>query len=270
MLRLPMLRALVAFSLVVASAADDDSAYIADDADAYLESVGVPQGLPLLSVRYKVGSWGKKVLIEGGKTETLKVPKDAEAKPLITWDKSENAETGHTERYVLLMFGPDEPVRASADGASAGEHGPVLYWFLLNCEDSATSCYEGMPYQAPNPQKATGDHRYIFLLFRQQANKVPPMDKISEYMNAPRDHWPLKSFVSSLEASLEPVAVTWFYGSYEGPQDAIEGGGSASGDAPKAKVAAASDSPPPPKASPLGPGWDRAKKPAHDDEHDEL
>lgn len=243
--------------LLLCAIVSAEQGYVPDDADAYLETVGVPSGLPLLSVKYKVGSWGRKVLVEGAKTE-LRAPADVESKPMVTWEKTVSPETSHTERYAMLMFGPDEPARASSDGS--GMQGPVLHWLLLNCQDSATSCYEALQYQPPRPNPSSGDHRYIFVLFRQRANKVPPMDKISPFVSvASRERWPLKEFVSSLAESLEPVAVAWFYGSAEGPQAALAGGdGSGAG---TAKPAAAS----PAGAAPLGLQWDHDKRPKHDE-----
>ena len=84
--RLTMLaRAALLALLGVARASDPSS-----DVDAYLEAIGVPTGLPLLTVKYPRGGWGHKLTIERT-AKVLKAPDDVHMKPVVKWDP-ENAD----------------------------------------------------------------------------------------------------------------------------------------------------------------------------------
>lgn len=99
---------------------------------------------------------------------------------------------------------PDAPRRAT-DGSKAGKAGPWLHWLVADCKDGSTaSCSPPvMPYAPPTPPQ--GNHRYIFLLFRQSAKGVVgnPHQK--------RMQWDLRGFLKRNKDRLGPVAMSYFY-----------------------------------------------------------
>ena len=255
--------------LHVGAASAFQTSHSIDDALQYLGSLGFHRDTPVLDgVKYSIGAWGRKVRIEGEST-SLKVPDDVSKKPAVTWDGGEPGPGGHKNKHVLLLVGPDEPSRKDPDGVAAGTRGPVILWMGLNCESDADSCYEGIRYEPPRPPPNSGQHRYIFLLFRQRPGKTPDMSTISKFLQmSSRDNWPLFEFTRTMEEFLEPAAVTFFYGSREGPDEALP--------------SPPSPTPPPPHpvdekptlrmktpravgASGLGPGWEGGKRPKHDE-----
>jgi hypothetical protein len=61
------------------------------------------------------------------------------------------------ELYTLIMYDPDTP------------HGDYVHWLIINIKDNIKNGEILIPYKGPSPPINTGIHRYIFLLFRQQA-----------------------------------------------------------------------------------------------------
>ena len=61
------------------------------------------------------------------------------------------------ELYTLIMYDPDTP------------HGDYVHWLIINIKDNIKNGEIIIPYKGPAPPMNTGIHRYIFLLFRQQA-----------------------------------------------------------------------------------------------------
>jgi len=251
------------------------------DADAYLQTVGVEQGLPQLIVKYEVGSWGRKVEVEGGNTH-FKVPDDVRNLPIVQWEPLNDA-NGNKRKFVLMMVAPDEPERASTDGASAGTAGPRIVWLMLNCVSDAKSGNELFQYQPPAPAANTGTHRYILILFQQTSPPKGGMDALREFIEVyTRDSWGLADFVRKFKDSMQPVAINFFYGSQEGPQAELEGGGADPQPAAGATPPPQEQKAPPQKqkaplkmkppaakgAMSLGPQW-ATPRPAHD-LHDEL
>jgi len=281
-----------------------------EDAEKYLGPLGL-SGIPELTVKYKVGAWGRKVELEGSKS-FLELD-DVARQPTIEWEPLVSEETGHPAKFTLLMVDPDSPSRdIDTDGEQPGRSGPYIHWVGLNCGSSAESCYQAVPYEKPNPLSGTGKHRYIFLLFMQ--TKPPPtMDILLKYMNVPtRSSWDLKGFINAMSCCMEAVAMNFFYASAVGPprQEALsedelkerfvkeairqpgpvrmmtpaEQEGASMGAAASSSITQASGTgdrvratPPPPApiqpkkhgasvgGSSLGPGWDLAARPQHDE-----
>ena len=147
--------ALVAILGLLSLARTDDSSGVAPldesneevaDCEAYLQTLDIPAGLPQLSVRYKVGGWGKKVSISGANSK-LKGD-DVKKRPDVEWGEAKRPD-GVKLKFVLLMFGPDEPRRKAAD--ADGSKGPYLHWMGVNCESTGASCYQNVEYEAPDP-----------------------------------------------------------------------------------------------------------------------
>jgi len=64
---------------------------------------------------------------------------------------------GPNELYTLIMYDPDTP------------HGDYTHWLIINIKDNIKNGEIIIPYKGPSPPMNTGIHRYIFLLFRQEA-----------------------------------------------------------------------------------------------------
>jgi len=207
--RLPLLCAplLCALSCGAVESSSYTDLFHFEDAELYLQSVGIPAGLPQLRVKYKVGSWGRKLEIQGSASEVAVA--DVVQQPTVQWLASPTASTGVKRKHVLLMVDPDAPHRA-ADGSQAGTDGPVIHWLGLNCETDAKSCYDAIPYAPPAPREGTGPHRYIFVLFEQTK---PPQsgDALLEFMSITnRERWGLARFMEVFRGSMEPAAVNYF------------------------------------------------------------
>ena len=241
--------------LAIASARAD---YSLDDADRYLESVAVAGRLQPLHVTYSVGGWGRKVRVEGASTQ-LSAPKDVKERPSVEWD-AQNVNGATRHKFVLAMIDPDHPEGVGANLAASGTEGPVMHWLGLNCDESAASCHEAIPYVPPALQPGTGKHRCIFVLFRQRPNQLPDKDVLNSFLGLPsRNNWPFGDFVKKLEGSIEPFAVNFFYASAEGEP---AGAKPAAGPAPSAIPLG-------PGATPLGPPWVESMRPKPE-WHDEL
>lgn len=250
-------RAALLVVLIVGARADVDNS----DAMQFLTAMGLPPFLPNLDVKYDIGSWGKKLRVEGAATH-VKAPDDVRKAPMVEWPESAESSETVNSKFVMLMVAPDEPMRASKEGFDAGATGPQILWMGVNCVSSVKSCYEAIPYEAPNPAPRTGKHRYIYLLLKQRPGKVPDMNTLAGFLHigGSRNNWPLADFLISLEESLEPVATAFFYGSREGTEAAS---------APSGDDAPLRMQPPGGGASGLGPGWAGGKRPVID-AHDEL
>ena len=256
-------RAALLALLGVARASDPSS-----DVDAYLEAIGVPTGLPLLTVKYPRGEWGHKLTIERT-AKVLKAPDDVHMKPVVKWDP-ENADENTKNKFIIAMVGPDHPKRMGR--MQSGTLGPLLHWLGVNCEADVKTCYEAVPYEPPKPDASTGVHRYILLLFRQTS--PPPMDTLSPFLAGRRDEYPFAEFVSTMSEHMTPIASNFFLASAEGDGVAELDGGEYEPPAADVDAAGAADvastvwtepagGPSPPTASPLGPKW--GARPKHEE-----
>jgi phosphatidylethanolamine-binding protein (PEBP) family uncharacterized protein len=237
-----------------------------EDAEAYLTSVGVIEGLPHLEVKYTSSAWGQKLEVLG--SDTALSLTEVKGAPQVKWDP-QNDPNGHANKFVLLMIGPDEPRRNGPEGREPGANGPYIYWMGLNCLDSAESCYQAIPYEAPNPEPGTGSHRYIFLLFRQTA-QPPSMDVLGSFLNVgTRQRWDLRGFVREMAKSMAPAALNFFYSSVEGTGQTGGGGGGGGGQQqpqqPQVRRMKRPEEVPKAHGSSLGPSWDPKARPVHEE-----
>lgn len=225
-----------------------------EDAEEYLVNLGIPRGLPQLEMKYKVGGWGRKLRVEGSAT-VVKDPSGLKGAPIIRWEGNKD-DRDIKLKYMLLMIDPDLPTRdAASDGAHPGASGPVLHWLGLNCVDGAESCYQAIPYMAPSPAKGSGRHRYIFVLF-QQTKPPPSMEWVSQFLQvSTREKWDLAGFLDAMKDCMEPLAINFFYAT-------VDEGSPESEEPLHMKPPADGDGS---GQSGLGPRWDPAARPDHDE-----
>ena len=235
-----------------------DGTHHFDDAERYLKTVGLPKGLPELQMKYKVGSWGRKLEVAGSAT-VITDPTTLKGRPTIEWE-AEVKDDNTKAKYMLLMIDPDSPTRdVETDGELPGTAGPVLHWLGLNCEDSAESCYQAIPYVAPSPNPGTGRHRYIYILF-EQTKPPPSMESWSKFLSTPtRTNWDLGGFLDAMKDCMAPLAMNFLYATVDeavvpeppAPPPAIP---QPSGGLPRGSG-----------QSGLGPKWDPTARPKHDE-----
>lgn len=83
--------------------------------------------------------------------------------------------------------------------------GPYRHWVLTNIPESGDfkAASELAPYIGPGPPPKTGDHRYIFLLFKQ-----PQQDIKTQALQEESSCWDFKAFIQ--QQQLELVGVNFF------------------------------------------------------------
>ena len=238
----PCLRVLLFF--FASSAPCTNAASLFEDAERYLATFGVDAGLDHLEVTYTYDNWGRKEHIAGSEVAVSRV---AQA-PSVQWETPDAS----NERYCIVAISPDEPSRASVDGVASGRDGPYLHWFALNCKTDASSCYNAVPYEAPQPMPGTGSHRYIFILLR-QTSLPNAQDILRKYLAVnSRQRWDLGGFLEATKGGMDPVAINFFYAS-------------ADEDVQKTLRMKRPEEVPKHSAKGLGPGWDPKARPSHDE-----
>eukprot|EP00931_Biecheleriopsis_adriatica_P003055 TRINITY_DN104311_c0_g1_i1.p1 TRINITY_DN104311_c0_g1~~TRINITY_DN104311_c0_g1_i1.p1 ORF type:complete len:181 (-),score=21.81 TRINITY_DN104311_c0_g1_i1:41-583(-) len=160
------------------------------DAELYLESCGVPAGLPRLAMRFG------DVEILGSQSQFCKRADVALQKaPEISFDSALGTCT-------IVAIDPDAPDRVG-DGSGPGDFGPWLHWLKTDCDGgSVTGGHVRCPYMGPAPPK--GNHRYIFVLFQQ-------LGQVKKLQGLERRAWNFPGFLRANKATLQPVAVNFFY-----------------------------------------------------------
>ena len=112
--------------------------------------------------------------------------------------------------YVsVVMFDPDAPSRVG-DGSGPGASGPWLHALWTECGEDTASGEAVVEYNPPTPPTGTGEHRYIFVRFKQ---KKGDDDVKVELGSKERSKWDLKGFVESNAEVLTPAGVTFFVAS---------------------------------------------------------
>ncbi|CAF1423932.1 unnamed protein product [Rotaria sordida] len=101
---------------------------------------------------------------------------------------------------TLVMIDPDAP------SPSQPITGPFIHWIKANFQDNHLNNGENIcPYMGPGPREATGEHRYIFLLY--QSNQIIKQDK--QFNSIPeRRKFTLEKFVSDNHLTL--IHLTYF------------------------------------------------------------
>ena len=114
--------------------------------------------------------------------------------------------------YVsVVMFDPDAPSRAG-DGSGPGASGPWLHALWTGCDGDTASGEAVVEYNPPTPPTGTGEHRYVFVQFKQKKKKDGDDFKV-ELGSKERSKWDLKGFVESNAEVLTPAGVTFFVAS---------------------------------------------------------
>ena len=103
-------RAALLVVLIVGARADVDNS----DAMQFLTAMGLPSFLPNLDVKYDIGSWGKKLRVEGAATH-VKAPDDVRKAPTVEWPESSESSETVNSKFVMLMVAPDETMREHVD-----------------------------------------------------------------------------------------------------------------------------------------------------------
>jgi len=255
----PTVLARTLLALVVCVARGFQTSSLAD-AESYLQTVGISPGGSMLSVKYEVGSWGERIRVDGASTH-LAAAAVANA-PTVSWDPDIGLEAdppdSRPNKFVLLAVSPDEPLRTTADGNSAGALGPRIVWWLANCDGSASKCNDLISYEAPTHAANSGTHRLIFILFRQTGG-LPSMSLLTPFLSVTtRNNWMLADFIDTMSPYMKPAAINFLYTSAEGPQADADGSGDA------VTVYSPQEDGQRSGATALGPTWS-AGKPAHDE-----
>ena len=184
-----------------------------DDANLYLSGLGIPSGLPELNLAHVKkslpcwrcpcwcplmivcsGRYGATTIHGSASQFSKKKDKFLQSAPTITWDSD-------SDKYTLLYLDPDAPDRAG-DGSGAGKFGPWLHWLVTDCtKGNVNTGTQALDHMGPGPPK--GNHRYIFVLFKQTGN--PTVGSVA------RKSWDVMGFLKSNANSLTPVASNFFY-----------------------------------------------------------
>ncbi len=131
-----------------------------EDAEVYLSAIGIPKGLPEQRLEF-----GPHATIHGAASQFRKtVDRFLQVAPTATWDAGLGPCT-------LLFIDPDAPDRAG-DGSVAGKNGPWLHWLVTDAVGSVDTGKQVVEYVGPGLQM--GNHRYIFILFRQSGPVAVP------------------------------------------------------------------------------------------------
>ncbi|CAO3632356.1 unnamed protein product [Cunninghamella echinulata] len=109
--------------------------------------------------------------------------------------------------YTLFLIDPDAPSRADP------KNGPFRHWVVTNIPGSsqeqiytATSLHT-TTYMGPKPPGDTGNHRYVFLLYKQRDKS----QKFQALSNDVRKNFDFKQYAR--DNDLELVGVNFFYSS---------------------------------------------------------
>ncbi|KAI7905346.1 phosphatidylethanolamine-binding protein [Cokeromyces recurvatus] len=123
-------------------------------------------------------------------------PSESSETPKVTFvAPDENA------KYTLLVVDPDAPTKANP------KWGPYRHWIITNIPGSAdfSQANEQEPYLGPGPPPKTGDHRYIFLLYKQPEAQAVDFGTLSIEK---RNNWEYQTLIEKNQ--LELVAVNFF------------------------------------------------------------
>ena len=92
------------------------------DAELFLATVGVPVGLPMLTVHFD----GKEICASSSQfSKTKAAHRFLMNEPTVEW--------AHSEAMTLMMIDPDAPEREE-DGSLPGKRGPWLHWLISGCK----------------------------------------------------------------------------------------------------------------------------------------
>lgn len=162
------------------------------DAELYLTQLGIPPGLPELSVTYRQAvSDGR---IHGESSQFSKKDTFLRVKPDVDFDP-------RLGPCTLVALDPDVPVRKKG-GTSPNVMGPWLHWLVADAEGAADAGTDIVPYAGPVPAK--GNHRLIFVLFQQGEGHLDFAAGVK------RAKWKFDVFLQA-NPGMKPVAVNFLY-----------------------------------------------------------
>ncbi|RCH91511.1 Phosphatidylethanolamine-binding protein 4 [Rhizopus azygosporus] len=149
----------------------------------------VPEGFSpstLLSIRYPKG--------EDVALGNFIKPSDSAETPNISFVAPDS-----DAQYTLLLIDPDAPSKQDP------KWGPYRHWVVVNIPGSADfmAANQLTSYMGPAPPPKTGDHRYIFLLYKQ-----PSINSNFNALSQDASCFDYKSFVQ--QNGLELVSVNFF------------------------------------------------------------
>ena len=130
----------------------------------------------------------------------------------VSYPSSSNKKTNFTEQetssepsvritnpdgqYTLLMIDPDAGKKTNKNASPGNTQGLYyLHWLVVNIPASG-NVKEGdaiVPYAGPTPPTGTGQHRYMFILYKQKVGIVSGMNVQQ------RGNWNLQEFLQGKE-----------------------------------------------------------------------
>lgn len=88
-------------------------------------------------------------------------PSQVKDKPQVTWNAEKDA------YYTLVMTDPDATSRTNPDLRE------IRHWLVMNIPECAIGLGdEVIEFIGSGPQKSTGLHRYVFLVYKQPNGKI--------------------------------------------------------------------------------------------------
>jgi len=105
--------------------------------------------------------------------------------------------------HTLIFIDPDAPSRENPIRRN------ILHWIIINMRTSQINTGRRLiSYTGSAPPAATGDHRYIFLIYKQR--HIIEHSQISQ-----RAGWNLTRFVGDFSLN-KPIAANWYIARNEG------------------------------------------------------
>lgn len=90
--------------------------------------------------------------------------------------------------YTLIMYDPD---------AVNGTH---VHWLITNIENNINNGKILLSYQGPAPPAKTGEHRYIFELYKQaELLNVEPLEERSISINSLKNKLDVSNYISKIQ-----------------------------------------------------------------------
>jgi len=209
-----------------ASALAPPSSRAMRDAEVYLETLGVPAGLPVLTLAFR----GRGV----APGERLSARRDAflNAEPTARLPDHLAAEKPPRSVDVLLAIDPDAPApRSEGRRHLPGASGPYLHGLWIRTprrnpveeeekegeKDEPSDIFSlraVVPYRPPAPPAGGGEHRYVFLAFEGEFDPASrwarPEEAIAASVAKGRARWDAEAFARENASTLKPVAATFF------------------------------------------------------------
>ena len=194
------------------------------DAEVYLETLGVPAGLPVLTLAFR------------GRGVAGRAPQRAAATRFSTPNPRRVSPTTSPRRNRLdrstssSRSTPTPPRRGRGRRHLPGASGPYLHGLWIRTprrnpkkkrkrgkkdEPSDTESLRAVvPYRPPAPPRAAAEHRYVFLAFEGEFDPASrgarPEEAIAASVAKGRARWDAEAFARENASTLKPVAATFF------------------------------------------------------------